>query len=122
ACFGTPELAVGLFPHVILPLLQRHVPRKVLPELVYTGAQIEADRAAAVGLVTRVSAPGAALPEARELAETIASRSPAIVSLGKAAFHRVADMPLDDALESMNAQLTLNLLTDDAMEGIAAFL
>ena len=56
------------------------------------------------------------------LAERIASASPAVVALGKAAFHRIADQPYEDALAYMHAQLSLNLLTEDAMEGIGAFL
>jgi enoyl-CoA hydratase/carnithine racemase len=42
--------------------------------------------------------------------------------MGKLAFHRIADMPYEDALGYMHAQLSLNLLTEDAMEGVGAFL
>ncbi len=122
ARLGTPEIRLGLFPMVILAVLQRNVPRKALMELILDGGKVDAAQAAALGMINRTSAPGAALDEARALAARLASRSPAVLALGKAAFHRVADQPLDDALAYLHTQLTLNLLTEDALEGIGAFL
>jgi enoyl-CoA hydratase/carnithine racemase len=122
ARMGTPEIRVGLFPMVITAVLQRNAPRKPLLEMILDGQRISAQRALELHLINRVSAEGAALQEAIELARRLAARSPAILSLGKAAFYRVADLPFEDALAYLNTQLTLNLLTEDAMEGIAAFL
>lgn len=122
ARLGTPEIKLGLFPWIILAVLQRDVPRKPLLELVLTGDKWTAERARELGLVNQVCAPGEVLTAARALATRIAAASPAIVGFGKAAFHRIADQPLDDALAYMQSQLTLNLLTEDAMEGVAAFL
>lgn len=122
AQLGTPEIRVGMFPMVIMAVLQRDVPRKPLLEMVLDGQRISAERALALNMINRVSAPGAAVAEAQALAASLASRSPAVLALGKAAFHRVYDMRYDDALAYLNTQLTLNLLTEDAMEGIAAFL
>lgn len=122
ARLGTPEIKVGLFPMIILAVLQRNVPRKALLELVLTGERIPAARAKEIGLVTRISAPGAALAEAIALGASIAARSPAVVALGKAAFYDAADLPYDAALRHLHDQLTKNLLTEDAAEGIAAFL
>lgn len=121
AMLGTPEIKVGLFPWVILAVLQRDVPRKPLLEAVLTGDKWTAGRARELGLVNQVAPAGAAVTQALALAERIAASSPLVASLGKAAFHRVADLALDDALAYMHSQLTLNLLTEDAMEGIAAF-
>lgn len=122
ANFGTPEIKVGLFPWIITAVLRRDLPRKPLLELMLTGAKMDAARAERLGLVNRVSAPGQALTEALALAKDIASRSPAIIALGKAAFHATADLPIDAAVRQLHADLTLNLLTEDAAEGIGAFL
>lgn len=122
ARLGTPEIRLGLFPWVILAALQRNVPRKALMELVMSGAKVPAARAVELGLVNRTSAPGAALDEALALAATLAARSPVVLELGKSAFYQVSDMIYDDALRYLTSQLTLNLLTEDAMEGVAAFL
>lgn len=121
ARLGTPEITLGLFPWIILAALQRDVPRKALLELVLTGEKITAEEARSIGLVNRVSRPGGALEEALALAEGIAARSPVVVEMGKAAFHRIEHMRYDDALAYMHGQLTLNLLTEDATEGVAAF-
>lgn len=122
ARLGLPEIGVGLFPWVVLAVLVRDVPRKVLLEAALTGEPWTAEEARRHGLVNRIAAPGAAVVEALALAERIASRSPAVVALGKAAFHRVSDLPFDEALAFMHTHLTLNLLTEDALEGMAAFL
>ena len=122
ARLGTPEIRLGLFPWIILAALQRDVPRKILLEWSLTGARVSAERAREVGLVNRVAAEGQALPDALELARQIADKSPLLVSQGKAAFHRIADQNYEDALAHMHGQLTLNLMSEDAMEGISAFL
>lgn len=122
ANFGTPEIKLGLFPWIITAVLRRDLPRKPLLELMLTGAKMDAARAERLGLVNRISAPGQALAEAKALASDIASRSPAIIALGKAAFHATADLPIDAAVRQLHADLTLNLLTEDAAEGIGAFL
>ena len=79
-------------------------------------------RATELGIVNRVAAEGELEACALELAELAASRSPAILALGKAAFNAIEDMSFEQALAYMHTQLTLNLLTEDAMEGVAAFL
>jgi enoyl-CoA hydratase/carnithine racemase len=57
-----------------------------------------------------------------EWAQRIASFSPVVVKLGKDALARSRDLPLDDALELLRAQLDGALQTADAREGVAAFL
>jgi enoyl-CoA hydratase/carnithine racemase len=122
ARFGTPELRLGLFPWIIAVVLQRDVPRKRLSELVLTGGRWTAEEAHAAGLVSRVVSAGAAVDEAVAIGARMAAFSPAVVGAGKAALHHVADLGFDAGLAHMHAQLSLNLLTDDATEGIAAFL
>jgi enoyl-CoA hydratase len=122
ARLGTPEIKVGLFPWIILAPLQRHVGRKALMELVLTGERISASRALELGLLNRLSAEGESVTDAKGLAGVVAARSPAIVALGKNAFARVADMAYDDALAYLHTQLTVNLITEYAAEGIGAFL
>ncbi len=122
ARMGLPEVRIGLFPWIILAALRRSVPQKALMELVLTGERIDAARAAALGLVNRVSVAGEAYSEALALARTLADRPPWAVAMGKRAFHQVADLAYPDALRQMQSMLTLNLMTDDAREGVDAFL
>jgi enoyl-CoA hydratase/carnithine racemase len=51
----------------------------------------------------------------------LAGASPVIMRLGKEAMRRQLDMPLDDALDYLRAQLTLALSTEDIVEGVSAF-
>ncbi len=121
ARLGTPEIKVGMFPYMIGPALLRNVPRKALFELIVTGERIGAARAVELGLANRVSAPGAVMEEAMALATQVASRSSALLALGKKAFYDTADLAFAPALEQMVGRLSVHLMTEDAMEGIAAF-
>ena len=57
----------------------------------------------------------------REWAEKLASKSPVVMKLGKDAMWRQMDMPLADALDYLCSQLTIELGTEDAIEGVMAF-
>jgi enoyl-CoA hydratase/carnithine racemase len=56
------------------------------------------------------------------LAETIAAKSPLVLAIGKEAFYRQAEMPLDEAYRYASEVMTRNMLARDAAEGIDAFL
>ncbi len=121
ARLGTPEVRLGLFPMIIIAELVRNVPRKRLAELVYTGRKLSAQEAEDLDLVNRVSEPGQALASAQALAATIAANSPTAISLGKAAWRRAEELPLEAAEAWLLSRLELLLMTEDAAEGIAAF-
>jgi enoyl-CoA hydratase/carnithine racemase len=121
ARFGTPEIDVGLWPYMItVPLVRSMPPKKVL-ELMLTGRRVDAAEADRLGFVTRV-VPVADLDEAvHELAATLASKSPAIVKLGRDSFYAVWDLAARDALAYLHPMLTITSQTEDTAEGIAAF-
>lgn len=121
AKFATPELRVGLFPMMISPLLARTLPRQVLFDCILTGRRLSAAEAHGFGLVNRLAPPGEALERAMEVASDVATHSPAVVGLGLSALARAAELPMDAALAHMHAQLSINLLLEDAGEGIASF-
>ena len=121
AQFGTPEIDVGLWPYMITVPLMRSMPPKKALELMLTGRRVDAAEAERIGFVTRV-VPVAELDAAvDELAATIASKSPAIVKLGRDSFYEVWDRDAADALSHLHPLLTLTTLTEDAQEGLAAF-
>lgn len=122
AGFGTPEIDRGLFPMMLMALLQRHLGRKRALELVLTGDRLTAQQAMEWGLVNRV-VPAAELDVAtRVLADKLAGKSQAILGLGRRAFFTAEDLPLGQAVEFLASQLSLNVLTEDAAEGVTAFL
>jgi enoyl-CoA hydratase len=121
ARFGTPEINVGLFPFMIMALIYRNVPRKQANQLLLLGEQISAQEAHRIGIVNRV-VPAAELQDAvSEWAGKLASKSPAIMRLGKDAIFRQMDMAFADALDFLRAQLTIAFTTEDVQEGVRAF-
>jgi enoyl-CoA hydratase/carnithine racemase len=122
ARFATPGVNIGLFCSTPMVALTRAVPRKQAMEMLLTGQMVEAARAREIGLVNRV-VPEAELDMAvAALAATIAAKSPLTLAIGKEAFARQAELPLDDAYAYAAAVMTRNMSTDDAVEGIDAFL
>jgi enoyl-CoA hydratase/carnithine racemase len=121
ASFGTPEINVGAFPFMIMALIYRNVPRKKANELLLLGERWSAEQALAAGIVNRVVPAGELDAAVAEWAARLAGSSPVIMRLGKEAMRRQLDMPLDDALDYLRAQLTLALSTEDVVEGVTAF-
>jgi enoyl-CoA hydratase/carnithine racemase len=121
ATFGTPEINIGTFPFMIMALIYRNVPRKRANELLLLGERWSAQEALAAGIVNRV-VPAADLDGlVADWSSRLAAKSPVIMRLGKQAMRRQLDMPLDDALDYLRAQLTLALSTEDIVEGVSAF-
>ncbi len=121
ATFGTPEINIGTFPFMIMALIYRNVPRKKANELLLLGERCSAQEALAAGIVNKVVPAEAFDAAVAEWAAKLASKSPAIMRLGKEAMRRQLDMPLDDALDYLRAQLSLALSTEDIVEGVTAF-
>src|SRR5207237_9909512 len=53
AAVGTPEIDVGLWPHIITAVIQRNVPRKIAFEMMLTGRRVDAAEAERWGTVNR---------------------------------------------------------------------
>jgi enoyl-CoA hydratase len=121
ARFGTPEINVGAFPFMIMALIYRNVPRKRATELLLLGEQISAQEAERIGIVNKVVPAEEFDAAVAEWAGRLASKSPAIMKLGKDAIHRQQDMALAEALDFLRAQLAIALSTDDIQEGVKAF-
>lgn len=122
AKLGTPEIDVGLFPMMIMAVLARLVPRRALLEMMLLGKKLGAEEARALGIVNAV-APADGLDDAiARLTSALASKSPAALALGLRAFAAQDDMDLETALPMLRGKLGECLATDDAREGLTAFL
>ncbi len=122
ARLGTPEITVGLWPMMITAVLKPLVPRRALLEMMLTGRRFDAAEAQRLGLVNRVVAAAELDAAVDELVQQLAANSPAVMAVGKRAFYAVEDMDLDTALDYLHHGLTAVATTEDAAEGIAAFL
>lgn len=121
ATFGMPEVGIGLWPMVITAVAQRALAPKVALDLMMTGRRFGADEALALGAVSQV-VPVAQLDTAIDAAvDALVEKSAAVVALGKDAFYAAQDMPFDAALDFLASGITAVALTDDAREGLAAF-
>ncbi len=122
ARFGAPETNVGLWPYMItVPLVRSMAPKQAL-DLMLTGRVVRADEAARLGFASRVVPHDELDAAVDDLTATLASKSPAVMKLGRDAFYAVWDMAAPQALAHLHAMLTLANQTEDAAEGIAAFL
>ena len=121
AGFGTPEINVGLFPFMIMALIYRNVPRKKTNEMLLLGERLTAEEAREVGIVNKVVPPEEFEAAVADWAGKLAAKSPLIMRLGKDALWRQMDMPLAEALDYLRSQLTIELSTEDAVEGVTAF-
>ncbi|WP_437736014.1 enoyl-CoA hydratase/isomerase family protein [Sorangium sp. So ce1335] len=122
AKLGTPEINVGLFPMMIMAVLQRHVSRRKLLEMMLLGQRLDADEAARCGLLNKAVEPDALDAAVEEVTSTIAGKSPIAVRLGLEAFAAQDDLDLESALPLLRERLAGCLATDDAREGLMAFL
>lgn len=122
ATLGTPEVNVGIFPMMIMAVLARVIPRRELLEMMLLGKKMSGERAATLGLVNR-AVPAAELDAAvAAITEEIAKKSPVAIGLGLRAFAEQDDLGLDEALPLLRDKLGEILGTDDAREGLTAFL
>ncbi len=122
AKLGTPEIDVGLFPFMVYAVLERVMNRRALVEMVLSGSKLSAEDAARAGLVNRAVAPDALDSAVATYAATIASKSPSTVRLGLETIWDVDELGLAEKLGVLSSRLTRCLGTDDAREGLLAFL
>lgn len=119
---GTPEISLGLFPHVIMATIFRNISNpKLVWELILTGERITAPQAVELGMINHAVPRAELMARTRELATKLAGWSPVAIRLGRRSFHVMRDMTFDQALEYLQSVLTVNTITEDAAEGISAF-
>ncbi len=122
AKLGVPEAKRGLVAAGgALRELPKRLPYGLALELALTGALISAERAHELGLVNRVSSPGAALPDALELAEQIAANGPLSLRATKTVMAQHASWPADEFWDRQAAIVDPVMASDDAREGARAF-
>lgn len=121
AKLGTTEVKVGLWPMMISAVLARCMPRKAALELMLTGRIIDPEEAFRLGAVSRVVARDQLDEAVDEVVQSLSELSPATLMLGKDSFNAMSDANLDAALDRLQGGLTEVSLTEDAHEGVSAF-
>lgn len=120
---GLPEINLGLFPGAGgTQRIIRQLPLCRAKELMFTGDQMSAQEAVAIGLCNRSVPRARLMDEALTLASRIADKSPLVLKLLKRNLRHGAEMPLGAALAHEQAIIGLVLDSRDAHEGCSAFL
>jgi enoyl-CoA hydratase/carnithine racemase len=122
ASFATPGVKIGLFCTTPMVEVARAVGRPRAMELLLTGEPIDARTAERWGLVNRIVPLEHLEDEAAALAGRVAAASGETLAIGKRAVHENLDLPLDEAYRHASAVMCRNAATDDAQEGMTAFL
>ncbi|MFI7440908.1 crotonase/enoyl-CoA hydratase family protein [Nonomuraea indica] len=122
ATFGLPEPRRGLVAGAGgIMRLPRRIPYHVAMEIALTGDHYPATRLYELGLVNRITEPGAALEGALELARKIAANAPLALAATKKVVIESQDWPLEEMFERQGAIINPVFMSKDAMEGAAAF-
>ena len=122
ARFGVNGINSGLFCSTPMVALSRNIPRKRAMELLTLGDMMDADEALNAGLVNQVVAPDELRQASGAMAARLAKRPSAVLKLGKQAFYRQLELPLDEAYRFTSKTIVDNMMMDDAREGIGAFI
>jgi enoyl-CoA hydratase/carnithine racemase len=122
ARFGTTAINVGLICLGPAVPLARHVGRKKALEMILTGDIISAPEAQQLGLINKVVPPDDLEAETMKLAAKIAKKSPLAVQIGKTGVYAMSEIPYHQAVDYMDELFASLCGTEDAIEGINAFM
>ena len=122
SAFCTPGVNIGLFCSTPMVAVSRAAHRKQAMEMLLTGETIDASTAKDFGLVNRIVPKQYLTQVVNKYASVIAGKSPLTLKIGKEAFYRQIDMPLEEAYDYAANVMVENMLARDAEEGIGAFL
>jgi enoyl-CoA hydratase/carnithine racemase len=122
AKFAVSGIKLGLFCSTPAVALTRNISRKRAMEMLLTGDFIDAQTALEYGLINKV-VPADSLDKAVQiLAKKIAAKPRVAVEMGKALFYQQLNQPLDKAYEIASETISSNMLHEDTLEGVDAFI
>ena len=119
---GTPEVHIGLFPFMVLPLLSHHVGPKKAADLALTGRRVPAPDAVEMGIINRAVPRESLDDEVQQITDALTAGGPLAQMLGKEAVRDVLDNDLHDRIDRMARFFARGLQSEEFHEGVAAFL
>ena len=122
AIFSTPGVNIGLFCSTPMVALSRNVARKKAMKMLLTGEPVSAKHAKEIGLINDHFNVNSLEEETMKLAENISSKSKKVIKIGKKAFYKQLEMPLEKAYKYTSQVMSENMMAVDAKEGISAFI
>ena len=122
ARFAVSGINVGLFCSTPGVALSRNLGRKPALELLLTGEFIDASTAQRQGLINRVAPLDQLDAEIWRLADAICNKSPLAIRMGKELYYRQLGLSLEEAYACASEAMACNMDSEDAREGIDAFI
>jgi len=120
--FSTPGVKIGLFCSTPMVPLSRVIGRRRALDMLLTGRFVSAQEAEKFGLVNKVVEPGKLEEETEKLAKDIAQYSRYTLEFGKKVFYHQIDQDENSAYNYAKEAMAKNCLSEDAQEGMKAFL
>ena len=122
ARFGLPEVGLGIIPgYGGTVRLSRLIGLGRAVELTLTGEMVDAERALAMGLVSRVVERSALLDASKSLLRKVTKNGPLAVRLALESIYHAVDTATAEALDLESSLFGLLASTEDMKEGMAAF-
>ena len=122
ATFATPGVNIGLFCSTPMVAVSRSLGRKKTMEMLLTGESMNAKEAVSFGLINKNVPLDELEITVLNFAKLIASKPTSTVRIGKEAFYKQAELPIENAYKYTSEVMAQNMLQKDAKEGIEAFL
>lgn len=120
--FSTPGVKIGLFCYTPMVPLSRVIGRRRALEMLFTGRFISAQEAEKFGLINKVVTPDKLAEETKNWAMEIAQYSRFTLEFGKKVFYNQIDKDEASAYNYAKEAIAQNCLSEDAQEGMKAFL
>jgi len=122
AKFSAPEIKRGLWPFMVMAGLFRVMPKRAGLDFIMRGESISAKEALNWGLINKIVSEEKLDKEVENLAKQLASLAPNTMKMGLEAYEKQDGMVFDEALPFLQKQIAECFNSEDAQEGIKAFL
>lgn len=122
AQFSAPEIKRGIWPFMVMAGLFRVMPKRAGLDFCMRGQAIDATKAEEWGLINQSVSASDLDKTVNELALDLANLAPTTMQMGLSAYNKQDSMSFDEALPFLQEQIAACVQSDDAKEGINAFL
>jgi enoyl-CoA hydratase/carnithine racemase len=122
AKFSAPEIKRGLWPFMVMAGLFRVMPKRAGLDFIMRGNYIDASKAEEWGLINKSVERNQLDEYVDNLAKELSRLAPGTMQIGLKAYAHQDNMSFDEALPYLQTQIAECFKSDDAKEGISAFL
>lgn len=122
ATFSLPEVKRGIFPFQVMKSMLEIMPPRTVLDFCMRARSVNAAEAEKIGLITKAVPAEKLTDEVNALVEEIFQYSPSGIRLGLEAYDNLKNVPPAEAHNYLKQMLGEALQTEDATEGLQAFI